>query len=209
MDQLANSSSPRVAVLAGGVGAARFLQGLVQVVDPAQITAIVNTGDDLDVYGVHVSPDIDIVMYTLAGLADEAKGWGIRDDTFACIDFLALPETHDGRTGDAALPKRQRIVRRDQAGAVCRHGSNVVKRIGLEKLPNHRRKQRPKVVRPRVSHPQEPQSRAESSTLARRTGSCTRTRFRIAASTRSKRTSGSACPSTACGRPRNSSISQR
>jgi hypothetical protein len=72
----------------------------------------------------------------------------------ACIELLALPQTHDGLTGNATLAKRQRIVGRDQAGAVRGHGSNVVKRIGFEKLPNHRRKQRPKVVRPRVSHPQ-------------------------------------------------------
>jgi LPPG:FO 2-phospho-L-lactate transferase len=78
----------RVAVLAGGVGAARFLQGLVQVVEPASITAIVNTGDDLDFHGLHVSPDLDIVMYTLAGLVDEAKGWGIQGDTFECLGFL-------------------------------------------------------------------------------------------------------------------------
>lgn len=78
-----------VAILAGGVGAARFLQGLVQVVPPEQITAIVNTGDDLEFHGLHVSPDIDIVMYTLAGVVDQAKGWGIRDDTFACQEFLA------------------------------------------------------------------------------------------------------------------------
>jgi LPPG:FO 2-phospho-L-lactate transferase len=79
----------RVAVLAGGVGAARFLQGLVQVVEPENITAIVNTGDDLDFHGLHVSPDLDIVMYTLAGLADETKGWGIQGDTFECLQFLA------------------------------------------------------------------------------------------------------------------------
>src|SRR5439155_9070912 len=94
------------------------------------------------------------------------EGFGAR------IELLALPETHDRRTGNAALAKRQRIVGRDQAGTVCRHRSNVVKRIGLEKLPNHRREQRPKVVRPRVSHPQKPQSRTASPpahrTLARR-----------------------------------------
>jgi LPPG:FO 2-phospho-L-lactate transferase len=83
------SSSIDVAVLAGGVGAARFLQGLVQIVDPERITAIVNTGDDLDFYGLHVSPDLDIVMYTLAGINDEQKGWGLRGDTFEGLKFLA------------------------------------------------------------------------------------------------------------------------
>lgn len=70
-----------IVVLAGGVGAARFLQGVVQVVPQQQLTVIVNTGDDRDFYGLHVSPDIDIVMYTLAGLVDETQGWGIRNDT--------------------------------------------------------------------------------------------------------------------------------
>ncbi len=71
-----------IVVLAGGVGAARFLQGLVQVVPQERLAVIVNTGDDRDFYGLHVSPDIDILMYTLAGIVDEAQGWGIRDDTF-------------------------------------------------------------------------------------------------------------------------------
>lgn len=70
-----------VVVLCGGVGAARFLEGLVRVVEPAQITGIVNVGDDEVFHGLHVSPDLDTVMYTLAGCVDEARGWGIREDT--------------------------------------------------------------------------------------------------------------------------------
>jgi LPPG:FO 2-phospho-L-lactate transferase len=70
-----------IVVLAGGVGAARFLQGVVQVVPQHELTIIANTGDDREFYGLHVSPDIDIVMYTLAGLVDEEHGWGIRGDT--------------------------------------------------------------------------------------------------------------------------------
>jgi LPPG:FO 2-phospho-L-lactate transferase len=77
-----------IVVLAGGVGAARFLQGLVQVVPQQRLTAIVNTGDDRDFYGLHVSPDLDIVMYTLAGMVDEAHGWGIRNDTYATMQQL-------------------------------------------------------------------------------------------------------------------------
>ncbi|RIK91064.1 MAG: 2-phospho-L-lactate transferase [Proteobacteria bacterium] len=75
--------------LAGGVGAARFLAGLVRVVDPASLTAIVNTGDDRVFYGVHVSPDLDIVTYTLAGRVDREKGYGLAGDSFAVIDALA------------------------------------------------------------------------------------------------------------------------
>ena len=77
-----------IAVLAGGVGAARFLQGLVQVMPQEQITVIANTGDDRDFYGLHVSPDIDIVMYTLAGIVDAHNGWGIRNDTYNTMQQL-------------------------------------------------------------------------------------------------------------------------
>lgn len=77
-----------ITALAGGVGAARFLQGLVQVVPEDEIMVIVNTGDDIELYGLHISPDLDIVMYTLAGIVDEEKGWGIREDTFNCLDML-------------------------------------------------------------------------------------------------------------------------
>ncbi len=77
-----------IVVLAGGVGAARFLQGVTQVVPQQELTVIVNTGDDRDFYGLHVSPDIDIVMYTLAGIVDESHGWGIRDDTHYTMQQL-------------------------------------------------------------------------------------------------------------------------
>jgi len=75
-------------VLAGGVGAARFLQGLIKIVPEKEVTVIVNTGDDIQLYGLHVSPDLDIIMYTLAGIVDEEKGWGIRGDTFHCLESL-------------------------------------------------------------------------------------------------------------------------
>jgi len=78
----------QIVVLAGGVGAARFLQGVVQVAPPEEVTVISNVGDDEEIYGVHVSPDIDIVTYTLAGVVDEAKGFGLDGDTFAVVDGL-------------------------------------------------------------------------------------------------------------------------
>ncbi len=77
-----------IVVLAGGVGAARFLQGLVQVVPPEQVTVVVNTADDVVLHGLHVSPDIDSVLYHLAGLADETRGWGVRDETFHALALL-------------------------------------------------------------------------------------------------------------------------
>ncbi len=77
-----------IVVLAGGVGAARFLQGLVQVIPQERITVIGNTGDDRDFYGLRVSPDLDIVTYTLAGVVDETHGWGIRGDTYNTMQQL-------------------------------------------------------------------------------------------------------------------------
>ncbi len=77
-----------ITVLAGGVGAARFLQGLVAVHQPSDITVISNVGDDAEFFGVRVSPDIDIVMYHLAGMADEERGFGIKGDTFNVIDSM-------------------------------------------------------------------------------------------------------------------------
>jgi LPPG:FO 2-phospho-L-lactate transferase len=77
-----------IVVLAGGVGAARFLQGIVQLVPQQQLTVIANTGDDRDFYGLHVSPDSDIVIYTLAGAVDETQGWGISGDTFNTMQQL-------------------------------------------------------------------------------------------------------------------------
>lgn len=77
-----------ITVLAGGVGAARFLEGLVQIVPAEQITAIVNTADDLDLYGLHISPDLDTVMYTLAGMVNEVNGWGVGKDTLHCLNAL-------------------------------------------------------------------------------------------------------------------------
>lgn len=68
--------------LAGGVGAARFLQGLVRVVDPRTVTVVGNVGDDLELHGLHISPDLDTITYTLAGVADPRRGWGRADETF-------------------------------------------------------------------------------------------------------------------------------
>jgi LPPG:FO 2-phospho-L-lactate transferase len=77
-----------IAALAGGVGAARFLTGLTRLVDEEDLSVIVNTGDDIELFGLHISPDLDIVSYTLAGIVDETKGWGVRGDTFQCLEML-------------------------------------------------------------------------------------------------------------------------
>jgi len=78
-----------VAALCGGVGAARFLRGLVDVVDPRRVVAVVNTGDDAVLHGLHVSPDLDTVTYTLAGAISRERGWGLEGETWMAMDALA------------------------------------------------------------------------------------------------------------------------
>jgi len=77
-----------ITALAGGVGAARLLRGLVRVVTPTDITAVVNTGDDTELHGLHISPDLDTVTYTLAGLNDDERGWGIAGETWEVMESL-------------------------------------------------------------------------------------------------------------------------
>ena len=78
----------RVTALAGGVGAGKFLRGLVRTVPPEEVTAIVNTGDDIEVHSLHVSPDLDSVMYWLAAVADRERGWGREGETFHTTEEL-------------------------------------------------------------------------------------------------------------------------
>jgi len=78
----------KTVVLSGGVGAARFLTGLVQVMDPRDITVISNTGDDCEFYGLRVCPDIDTVIYSLAGMANPQTGWGLMGDSFQALKEL-------------------------------------------------------------------------------------------------------------------------
>ncbi len=79
----------KITALAGGVGASKLLLGLYEVMEPASLTIIVNTGDDIELHGLKISPDLDIVTYTLAGIVDPAKGWGIRGETFHALRRLA------------------------------------------------------------------------------------------------------------------------
>jgi LPPG:FO 2-phospho-L-lactate transferase len=78
----------KVTALAGGIGAARFLQGLVRVMNPRKLTVIVNTADDIEFFGLHISPDIDIVIYSLAGVVNPETGWGFSNDSVACLGQL-------------------------------------------------------------------------------------------------------------------------
>jgi LPPG:FO 2-phospho-L-lactate transferase len=79
----------KITALAGGVGASKLLLGFYEVMDPRLLTIIVNTGDDIVLHGLKISPDLDIVTYTLAGVVDSAKGWGIRGETFHALKRLA------------------------------------------------------------------------------------------------------------------------
>jgi len=80
----------RIAVLAGGVGGARFVQALTEVVEAREVTVIANVGDDLEVHGLHVSPDLDTLLYTLAGLGDEERGWGRAAETWNASETIEL-----------------------------------------------------------------------------------------------------------------------
>lgn len=82
------ASASHIVALCGGVGGAKLAFGLAQVLPPERLTVIVNTGDDFEHLGLHVSPDIDTVLYTLSGLADRERGWGLAGESWAFMDAL-------------------------------------------------------------------------------------------------------------------------
>jgi LPPG:FO 2-phospho-L-lactate transferase len=79
----------KIVVLSGGVGGARFVRGVVEVADPSDVTVVGNVGDDVEVLGMHVSPDLDSILYALAGLNDEERGWGRAGETWQALDTVA------------------------------------------------------------------------------------------------------------------------
>jgi LPPG:FO 2-phospho-L-lactate transferase len=79
----------RVTVLSGGVGGARFLRGLIGVVDPLDVSIVGNVGDDLEILGLRVSPDLDSILYTLTGLSDDDRGWGRADESWRALETVA------------------------------------------------------------------------------------------------------------------------
>ncbi len=102
-----------IVALAGGVGGAKLAHGLAQILEPAQLTVIVNTGDDFEHLGLHISPDLDTVMYTLAGLANPETGWGQRDETWnflLALERLGAPSWF--RLGDKDLATHVERTRR-------------------------------------------------------------------------------------------------
>lgn len=95
-------NAPMICVLAGGVGAARFLRGLVRSVDPTSVVAVVNTGDDTVLHGLHISPDLDTITYTLAAAIDPERQWGLRDESWNMLEALRRYEHHRPQGSTAA-----------------------------------------------------------------------------------------------------------
>jgi LPPG:FO 2-phospho-L-lactate transferase len=125
--------------LAGGVGAARFLAGLVRAVPPDEVVAIVNTGDDDEFHGLHVSPDLDSVTYTLAGASNATQGWGLEGETFATLDALARYDVPTWfRLGDKDLATHLYRTQRLRAGATLSEVTAEITRawdLGLRLVP--------------------------------------------------------------------------
>jgi len=122
-----------IVTLAGGVGAARFLAGLLDVVPPGDVTAIVNVGDDFVLHGLSISPDLDTVTYTLAGEVDRQRGWGRADETWLVMEEL---ERYGGQTwfglGDRDLALHlYRSQRRAEGATLSEITAEVARAKGL------------------------------------------------------------------------------
>ncbi len=124
----------KITALAGGVGAARFLTGLTRIIKEEDLSVIVNTGDDIELFGLHISPDVDIVTYTLAGIVDEEKGWGIKADTFQCLSMLKkLGADTWFNLGDHDLATHiYRTNRLKQGATLSQVTSEVARSLGLK-----------------------------------------------------------------------------
>jgi LPPG:FO 2-phospho-L-lactate transferase len=120
--------------LCGGVGAARMLSGLVRVVPPHDLTAVVNVGDDMELHGLHISPDIDTVTYTLAGMDNRETGWGVAGETWGVMDELGRLRGQDWfRLGDRDLATHLYRTGRLRAGAtLSRVTTELCERRGVE-----------------------------------------------------------------------------
>ena len=109
---------PKTLALAGGVGGAKLTAGLQAVLPPGDLTVVVNTADDFDLWDLHISPDLDTVMYTLAGLANPETGWGVAEESFATLDMLArYGEDTWFKLGDRDLATHLLRTARLKAGA--------------------------------------------------------------------------------------------
>src|ERR671930_2400422 len=107
----------RIVALAGGVGGSRFARGLHAAAPAAPLTVVVNTGDDVSLHGLRISPDVDTVLYALAGVVEERQGWGPRGDSFRCMAALdRLGGETWFRLGDVDLATHLRRTELLQAG---------------------------------------------------------------------------------------------
>lgn len=124
----------KIAVLSGGVGGARFLEGLIQVVPQKDVVVIGNTGDDEVFYGLHVSPDLDSVMYTLAGVNDEKQGWGLQNETYNTMNQLVMLGNEQWFTlGDKDLATHiHRTQLLHQGKTLCEITAKLIGKFGLE-----------------------------------------------------------------------------
>ncbi len=126
-------------VIAGGVGAARFLEGVVQAVPAESVCAVVNTGDDMQMHGLHIAADIDIVISTLAGIIDQQQGWGIVGDTDECMNWLGrLGAPTWFKLGDRDLALHIRRTARLREGATLTQVSEEMRRalgVGVQIQP--------------------------------------------------------------------------
>ena len=172
------TAAMRITVLAGGVGGARFLRGLLAAAPDAEITVIGNTGDDITLFGLHVSPDLDTVMYTLGGGISEEQGWGRDQETFTVLhelaayglgpDWFSLGDrdfaTHIARTAmlTAGLPLSAATRRPVRTLAAGRDPAADVRRPGRDPRPDRRR------PGPRTVHFQEWWVRLHAAVPARR-----------------------------------------
>jgi LPPG:FO 2-phospho-L-lactate transferase len=122
-----------IVALAGGVGAARMLRGILALTDPAEVTAVVNTGDDIVLHGLHISPDIDTITYTLAGAVSDERGWGLEGETWNAMDALAR---YGGQSwfalGDRDLATHlYRTQRRSEGATLSEVTAEIVRAWGL------------------------------------------------------------------------------
>jgi LPPG:FO 2-phospho-L-lactate transferase len=124
----------RIAALSGGVGGARFVRGLVEVADPSLLTIVGNVGDDVEVLGMHVSPDLDSILYALSGLHDEERGWGRAEETWHALETVsALGGEAWFRLGDRDLGLhlvRTQALRDGQA--LSQVTARLARALGLE-----------------------------------------------------------------------------
>jgi LPPG:FO 2-phospho-L-lactate transferase len=128
-----------ITAVAGGVGAAKLLRGVVRVVPPEDVTAVVNTGDDFVLHGLHISPDLDTVLYTLAGFNDDERGWGRSGETWTVMDALeGLGGEAWFRLGDLDLAthlfRTERMARGAPLSAVTKELTSAMG-IGAQLLP--------------------------------------------------------------------------